>query len=80
VAKLLVHPEARRLGVARSLMCAVEQVAREEGRTLLTLDTVTGGAAEPLYHSLGYAVAGVIPRYAKAAAGPELESTTVIKN
>src|SRR5947208_5253778 len=28
IAKLLVHPDARRLGVARALMSAVEEVAR----------------------------------------------------
>ena len=29
---------------------------------LLTLDTVTGGNAQPLYLSLGYTAVGVIPR------------------
>ena len=43
VAKLLVHPVARRCGVARALMIALEQRALSEGRTLLTLDTWTGG-------------------------------------
>src|SRR3954462_9272787 len=36
IAKLLVHPDARRRGVARALMTAVEDVTRAEGRTLLT--------------------------------------------
>src|SRR6516164_5270868 len=49
VKKLLVHPDARRRGIARSLMIAAEEQAREVRRSLLTLDTVTGGAAEPLY-------------------------------
>jgi ribosomal protein S18 acetylase RimI-like enzyme len=78
VAKLLVHPVARRRGVARSLMTKLEAIARSEGRTLLTLDTVTGGNAEPLYRSLGYVVVGVIPRYARASLTPELESTTIM--
>jgi ribosomal protein S18 acetylase RimI-like enzyme len=78
VAKLLVHPVARRRGVARSLMTKLEAVARAEGRTLLTLDTVTDGNAEPLYRSLGYVVVGVIPRYARASLTPELESTTIM--
>lgn len=78
VAKLLVHPVARRRGVARAVMAALEHIARQEGRTLLTLDTVTGSAAEPLYRSLGYTIVGVIPRYARAALTPELESTTVM--
>ncbi len=78
VAKLLVHPAARRRGVARALMTALETIAQSEGRTLLTLDTVTGSHAEPLYRSLGYVVVGVIPRYARAALTPDLESTTIM--
>ena len=78
VAKLLVHPAVRRRGVARALMLALESVARSEGRTLLTLDTVTGSAAEPLYLSLGYVAVGVIPRYARAALSPQLESATIL--
>lgn len=78
VAKLLVHPAARRRGVARALMIALEETVRSEGRTLITLDTVTGGNAERLYRSLGYAVAGVIPRYARSSLTPELEGTTIM--
>jgi ribosomal protein S18 acetylase RimI-like enzyme len=78
VAKLLVHPDARRLGIARQLMCALEEIARAESRTLLTLDTRTGDRAEPLYLSMGYVTAGVIPRYARAPHSPELEATTVM--
>ncbi len=78
VKKLLVHPDARRSGIARSLMTAIEEEARKAGRTLLTLDTVTGGAAEPLYLSLGYTPVGVIPRYALNHDSTKLESTTVM--
>lgn len=78
VAKLLVHPVARRRGVAKALMTTLESIAQSEGRTLLTLDTVTGSHAEPLYQSLGYVVVGVIPRYARASLTPELESTTIM--
>jgi GNAT superfamily N-acetyltransferase len=78
VAKLLVHPDARRRGVARAMMTALEGIALAEGRTLLTLDTVTGSNAEPLYTSLGYITVGVIPGYARAALSPELESTTIM--
>ena len=76
VAKLLVHPEARRRGIARALMIDLEEIARGEGKTLLTLDTVTGSDAESLYTSLGYVTAGVIPRYARGALSPELEDAT----
>jgi GNAT superfamily N-acetyltransferase len=78
VAKMLVHPSARRRGIARALMTALEAIALSEGRTLLTLDTVTGGSAEPLYRSLGYVTVGVIPRFARASLTPDLEPTTIM--
>lgn len=78
VAKLLVHPAARRRGIGRALMFALEEIARSERRTLLTLDTVSGSNAESLYRSLGYIAAGVIPRYARGALTPELEGTTIM--
>ena len=77
VNKLMVHPDARRLGIARSLMVAVEDVARSASKQLMVLDTIAGGAAEGLYRSLGYQVAGQIPRYAMSTGG-ELEPTTVM--
>ena len=78
VAKLLVHPDARRQGIARRLMVALEAVALSEGRTLLTLDTWTGGHAEQLYRSLGYTTVGVIPRFARGSTTPALEPTTIM--
>lgn len=78
VAKLLVHPSARRRGIGRALMIALEGIARSEGRTLLTLDTVSGGIAESLYTSLGFVTVGVIPRYARGSLTPELEGTTIM--
>jgi GNAT superfamily N-acetyltransferase len=76
VTKLLVHPSARRRGIARALMIALEDVVRVEGRTLLTLDTWTGSAAELLYQSLGYVTVGVIPRFARGSLTPQLEPAT----
>jgi ribosomal protein S18 acetylase RimI-like enzyme len=78
VAKLLVHPAARRRGAARALMLALESIARAEGRSLLTLDTWTGQAGEHLYRSLGYVTVGVIPRYARGSLTPELQPTTIM--
>jgi ribosomal protein S18 acetylase RimI-like enzyme len=78
VAKLLVHPAARRRGIARALMTALEEIAQSEARTLLTLDTVSGSNAESLYRSLDYIVVGVIPRYARGALTPELEGATLM--
>jgi ribosomal protein S18 acetylase RimI-like enzyme len=78
VAKLLVHPSARRRGIARALMVALEGIARAEGRSLLTLDTWTGRGGEALYRSLGYVAAGVIPRYARGSLTADLEPTTIM--
>lgn len=78
VAKLLVHPLARRMGIARHLMLELEAVARAENRTLLTLDTWTGGHAERLYTSLGYVTVGVIPRFARGSTTDGLEPTTIM--
>jgi ribosomal protein S18 acetylase RimI-like enzyme len=78
VLKLLVHPAARRRGLARALMIALESVAQSERRTLLTLDTWTGSHAEALYQSLGYVTVGVIPRYARGSLTPELEPATIM--
>ncbi len=78
VKKLLVHPEVRRRGVGKTLMTALEHHARESRRTLLTLDTVTGAAAEPLYLSLGYVAIGSIPQYALNFDSSKVEATTVM--
>lgn len=78
VLKLLVHPAARRRGIARALMVAIEPVAAGARRTLLTLDTWTGSHAERLYQSLGYVVVGMIPRYARGSMTPQLEPTTIM--
>ncbi|WP_344128038.1 GNAT family N-acetyltransferase [Luedemannella flava] len=74
IAKLLVHPAARRGGLGATLMAAAEEVARAHGRTLLVLDTRTGDDGERLYRRIGYEAAGVIPRYARASDG-DLEDT-----
>lgn len=76
VAKMIVHPRARRLGIGRSLMRHALERARLLGKTLVTLDTKTGDVAESLYASLGFEVAGIIPDYAWDANGLETHSTT----
>ena len=76
VSKLMVRPDGRRKGVARALMAAVEAVAVEEGRWLLTLDTRSGDSAEPLYRSMGFEVAGEIPLYAHAPEAARYDATT----
>jgi GNAT superfamily N-acetyltransferase len=64
VAKMLVHRRARRQGLGAALMRAAEDAARAHGKTLLVLDTVTGGDAERLYARLGWQRVGTIPDYA----------------
>src|SRR5260221_8568251 len=63
VAKMQVHRRARRRGLGSALMRAAEAAARESGKSLLVLDTVTGGDAERLYARLGLQACGVIPGY-----------------
>jgi GNAT superfamily N-acetyltransferase len=75
VAKMLVHRKARRRGIAQRLMAAMEHTAREEGKTVLVLDTVTGGDAERLYERAGWQRVGVVPKYALMPSG-ELCGTT----
>jgi GNAT superfamily N-acetyltransferase len=64
VAKMLVHRRARRRGIAQRLMAAVDEAARAERRTVLVLDTVTGGDAERLYERAGWQRVGTVPNYA----------------
>lgn len=69
VAKLMVHPEFRKHGVARKLMNTLEISAKNIERSLLVLDTRSGDPSNLLYHSLGYIKAGVIPHYARSSGG-----------
>ena len=75
VAKLLVLRSARGQGVAARLMEQVEEASRAAGKSLLVLDTVTGGVAEHLYLRLGWTAAGVIPRYALFPDGAWCDTT-----
>jgi GNAT superfamily N-acetyltransferase len=64
IAKMLVHRRARRQGIAAQLLAAAEAAARAAGKTVLVLDTVTGGDAERLYARCGWQRVGEIPNYA----------------
>ncbi|MGD8190092.1 N-acetyltransferase family protein [Brevibacillus ginsengisoli] len=69
IAKLMVHPTARRRGIAQALMSTAEENARIEGRSTLVLDTRAGDPSNTLYLSFGYVEAGRIPQYARSADG-----------
>jgi GNAT superfamily N-acetyltransferase len=75
IAKLLVVRSARGQGIATRLMQHVEQASRVAGKTLLVLDTVTGGDAEKLYTRLEWNKAGVIPNYALFPDGKPCDTT-----
>jgi GNAT superfamily N-acetyltransferase len=80
LAKMLVHRRARRRGVGAALVRAAETTARECGKTLLVLDTVTGGDAERLYERLGWVRVGEIPRYALFPQGGFCSTTVFYRN
>ncbi len=74
VSKVLVHSAFRRRGLGAALMRALEERARQRGKSTLVLDTREGDPSERLYQSLGWVRAGVIPQYAERAGGA-LDST-----
>lgn len=80
LSKMLVHRRARRRGLGVALMRAAEATARECGKTLLVLDTVTGGDAERLYEQLGWVRVGVIPRYALMPQGESCDTTVFYRD
>jgi len=69
VMKVMVLGAARRQGIGRALMDALEARARREGRTTLVLDTRAGDPSERLYVAAGWTKAGTIPEYARSAGG-----------
>ena len=79
VAKMLVHPNARRRGVGARLLAHAEQSAHSANKTLLVLDTATGGEAERLYNRMGWVRVGVIPDYALWPDGRPCSTTIFYK-
>ena len=79
IAKLLVAPAERRQGVARALMEAAQAHAKQIGKTLLLLDTETGGLAEQLYLSMGWHELGVVPGFALTTHGELCACTFLYK-
>ncbi|KAL7918110.1 acyl-CoA N-acyltransferase [Trichoderma austrokoningii] len=61
---LMVSPRYRRRGLASKLMDELEEIAKEEKRTLLFLSTDIGSTAEKyLYPRRGYILMGTVPNY-----------------
>jgi GNAT superfamily N-acetyltransferase len=64
LAKMQVHRRVRRQGLAERLLHEAEAWARELGKTLLVLDTVSGSDASRVYERAGWVRVGEIPNYA----------------
>ncbi len=79
VTKMLVHPDARRRGIAARLLAALDEEARAEGRNLLVLDAVTDGDAARLYARSGWTAVGDIPDYALMPDGAFCSATIFYK-
>lgn len=67
--KLLVHPNAQRLGIGRKLMIRLEAIAAQNGWTTLHLDTREGDTSNDFYQSMDWIRAGMIPQWAESADG-----------
>lgn len=80
LAKMLVHRRGRRHGLGAALMRAAEALARDCRRSLLVLDTVTGGDAERLYARLDWQRCGDIPGFALFPQGGLCGTTVFYKN
>lgn len=69
VQKVLVDPAARRLGLGRAILRALETEAATCGRSLLTLITRRGDPAETLYRAEQWVEAGGVPGFARGLDG-----------
>jgi len=75
--KLFVARSVRGRGVGASLVLALHHVARQNGRTLITLSTRSGESAEEFYKALGYKEAGVIPGWTIGCDGELYDHVTL---
>lgn len=79
IAKMLVHPRARRRGVGAAVLRAAEEAARAAGRIVLVLDT-SSPEAERLYERGGWQRVGTVPRYALLPDGAFCSTVFFYKN
>lgn len=75
--RLFVERASRGQGIGRSLMHALHSVARQNGRTLILLNTRRGEPAEDFYKELGYREVGVIPGWTIGPAGERFDHVTL---
>lgn len=75
-AKLLVHPDWQRRGIARALLNALESRAEVLGRSTLILDTREGDPSNALYIGAGWTRVGRIAEYCRSNDG-NLDATIV---
>ena len=79
VCKVLVAVDAQGQGIGKALMAALELEARNEGRSLLHLDTNAEDKSNRLYLAMGYIAAGTIPNWAIDADGMSHATTIYYK-
>lgn len=77
VCKVMVHRDVRGRGVGRRLMDGLDEAARAQGFTLLTLDAKGGGAAVRLYERMGWIRVGEIPGFALDPDARAFHSTVI---
>ncbi len=63
LARLIVAPSWRSMGVGGHLLRAVERLASERGCSRVRLEALAGGAAEGFYLRHGYEVAALLPAW-----------------
>ena len=74
---LAVRPGARRRGLARRLVAAVAEQARDRGARRLFAEVRDGNDALQLYTALGFLIVGRRPRYYRARDGQAYDALTV---
>ncbi len=80
VAKMLVHSDFRRMGIAQKLLQRIEKIAIALNKTLMVLDTVTDSPAYFMYQKYGWTIVGDIPNYALLPNGLPCSTTYFYKS
>jgi ribosomal-protein-alanine N-acetyltransferase len=60
IGNIAVHPDCRRKGIAKALLCALHSYARQNGIREIVLEVrASNEAAKALYASMGYTACGI---------------------